>query len=147
VQVNTVKLCPWRIPRQFIQTWMEDLASELKKRKLLPKGIQEITLVFVSSEKIQELNQQFRAKSKPTDILSFEGAEVGEWGELVLCGEVLDQQAIDHSLSRNQELGYMLIHGALHLLGYDHEKSTLKAKEMFALQDEIFAKLDKKHFS
>lgn len=147
MQVNTVKLCPWRIPRQFVQTWMEDLTRELKRRKLLPSGIREITLVFVSREKIQELNQQYRGKNRPTDILSFEGAEVGEWGELVLCGEVLDEQAIDHSLSKNQELGYMLIHGALHLLGYDHEKSALEAQEMFALQDEIFAKLDKKHFS
>lgn len=145
MQVNIIKLSPWRIPRTFAQDWVGDLHKVLKKRKLWPLRAKEIHLVFVEKEHIQQLNAQYRQKNRPTDILSFSGASEEELGELVLCGEILSLQAREHDMTLKQELGYMLIHGVLHLLGYDHETSTLEAKKMFDLQDEIFAMLEKRH--
>jgi len=74
--------------------------------------------------------------------LSFPGDESqGSLGELILCPQVLKAQAKEHDFSFQEELGYMIIHGVLHLLGYDHEKTSHQAKKMFRLQDQIFDKL------
>ena len=101
----------------------------------------EITIAFLEEEDIKKLNWDFRSKNKVTDILSFSGTEPKELGELALCGQVIKKQARDHQLSVREELGYLLIHGLLHLLGYEHEKSDKKAKIMFELQDRLFEKL------
>ena len=98
----------------------------------------ELTIVFVDKDKIQELNNQFRGKDKPTDILSFSAIEEGSLGELVICAEIIEKQAQEHQMSHQEECCYMLIHGVLHLLGYDHEKDDSDAKEMYRLQDSIF---------
>lgn len=95
---------------------------------------------------MRSLNSSFRGKKKVTDILSFSGFESNDLGELVLCGEVIERQAKDHFLSNNQELGYLLIHGVLHLLGYEHEQGGAKAKKMFKLQDQIYDKLNEAFF-
>ena len=145
MQVNIVKLSSWRIPRKFIHVWFEDLSKELKKRAKHSIGKKEITLAFVKKNHIKKLNQDFRSKGKVTDILSFSGFTESELGELVLCGDVLDKQALEHKLSRNEELGYLLIHGVLHLLGYEHEKGGQDEKVMFELQDKLFDVLRKRH--
>ncbi|MNT92934.1 Endoribonuclease YbeY [compost metagenome] len=58
-----------------------------------------------------------------------------------MCPDVLKKQAKDHDLTYKHELGYMLLHGVLHLLGYDHETSEEDAEKMFKIQDEAFEKL------
>ncbi len=145
MQVNIVKLSDWRIPRKFIDVWMSSLAKQLKKHTKHDVTKSEITVAIVDATKIKQLNRDFRSKTKVTDILSFSGFEESELGELVICGEILDQQAADHELSINEELGYLLVHGVLHLLGYEHEKGGQAEKEMFELQDHIFEVLRHKH--
>lgn len=146
MEIQIVKLSGWRIPRQFIVEWMADLVRVLKKYSQYDIAKKEITLVFVTSNKIKKLNQDFRSKTKVTDILSFSGFTSEEMGELILCGDVINRQAKEHGLARNEELGYLLIHGVLHLLGYEHEKGGQAEKEMFELQDKLFEVLRKKHF-
>ncbi|MEM7646047.1 MAG: rRNA maturation RNase YbeY [Pseudomonadota bacterium] len=146
MQKTIVKLSDWRIPRQFIDVWCKDLVKLLSKSTKHRIARYEITLVFVDKKKIRELNRDFRKKDKVTDILSFSGMHDRDLGELILCGERIDEQAVDHNLSRRQELGYLLIHGVLHLLGYDHEPGGAAEKEMFALQDRLFEKLSQRHF-
>lgn len=146
MQVNIVKLSEWRIPRQFIQNWVDDVAKELKKTSKHSIAKKELTVVFVDAVRIKQLNQDFRSKAKVTDILSFSGFEDSELGELVLCGDVVDAQARDHKLACNEELGYLLIHGVLHLLGYEHEKGGKAEREMFELQDKVFDILRKRYF-
>lgn len=110
--------------------------------KSLPQGLssfQEISLVFLDPKLAKNLNKQYRNKNYPTDVLSFAGMEPS-LGELVMCPQVLAAQAQEQKHSFRQETLYMAIHGTLHLLGYDHEKNKLKAKEMFALQEEMFTK-------
>jgi probable rRNA maturation factor len=145
LQVNIIKMGEGRIPRKFLQLWMKNLFSELKKMGLLPARFKEIHLAFVSLDEIRRLNKQYRGKNRPTDILSFAGFTPEEMGELVLCVDVLRAQARDHKLSMGEELGYMLIHGVLHLLGYDHETNEKEAEAMFAIQDKVFARLRQKH--
>ncbi len=146
MEIHFAKLSPWRIPRRFVRSWMNDLAKELKKRAKHDISRREITLAFVEASHIKKLNQDFRSKTKVTDILSFSGFTKVELGELVICGEVVDTQAADHKLSRREELGYLLIHGVLHLLGYEHEKGGQAEKEMFELQDALFEVLRDKYF-
>ena len=125
---------------------MNDVAKELSKLTHHKCSQSSLTVAFVSKKQIHKLNKQFRAKDKPTDILSFEGFSEDELGELVLCGDIVNRQSKEHGLSAKEELGYLLIHGLLHLLGYDHEKSRKQEKVMFALQDEIFDILRNRYF-
>lgn len=65
-------------------------------------------------------------------------------GELVFCLSVIKQQAKVHDMTFEHELGYMIIHGILHLLGYDHENGGAQATKMYKLQDQTFASLIRK---
>lgn len=113
--------------------------TRVRNQKLLKsKGI---TLVFLDSAQMQKINKQFRGKNKPTDVLSFAPVEPGSLGELLFCLDVLKKQAKEHEHSLEHEFLYMLIHGVLHLLGYDHELSAKEEKLMFRIQDELFETL------
>lgn len=116
------------------------LAQKIRNKILLTQK-KELTLVFLSSSKMKVINRQFRKKNKPTDILSFHSADPDSLGELLLCTDVLKEQAVRHGHSFNIEVTYMLIHGLLHLLGYDHEASLKEEKLMFRLQDKCFKEL------
>lgn len=126
-----------RMPRLFLGNWIK----KISKQKPFAKLKSELVIVFVDAAEMKTLNKQYRGKDYATDVLSFESGEDGVLGELVVCPQVLRQQALDTDLTYLEELGYMIIHGALHLLGYDHETSASDAKKMFALQDQIFAKI------
>lgn len=133
-----------RIPRTFLNRWLLLLAAELETASISRSARQklqsdsELSLVFVSEKEIRRLNREFRQKDKATDVLSFAPTDVGSLGELVFSLEVIRRQAIDHDLTSSEELGYLVLHGVLHLLGYDHERSKAEAEQMFRLQDKIF---------
>jgi probable rRNA maturation factor len=128
------------IPKKFIRDWCAKVFRELKKSRVKVKH-KNLVIVFVGSAEIKKLNRMYRGKNKPTDVLSFSPVEPNSLGELVLCLPVLKKQSKEHKLTFNEETGYMILHGILHLLGFDHEKSKAKAKKMFALQDKVFEKL------
>ena len=134
------------IPRKFLTTWGELLSKELIKRKEVAKEFKniELTLVFLDPRPAKKINQEFRNKDYATDVLSFESMTPDSLGELVLCPEVLKKQSKEHGLTFQMELGYMVLHGVLHLLGYDHELGEKEAQEMFELQDDLFEVLLKK---
>lgn len=136
-----------RAPRAFTETCLAAIVRELSrsaisaKAKRQLKAARELSVMFVASDEIRRLNREFRGKDKPTDILSFDPVEDGSLGELVIALDVIRAQADDHGLSLKDELGYMLLHGMLHLLGYDHEVSASGARRMFAIQDRAFERL------
>ena len=134
------------IPRKFLTTWGELLSKELIKRKIVSKKFNdiELTLVFLDLKPAKKINKEFRNKDYATDVLSFETMAPESLGELVLCPEVLKKQSKEHGLTFQMELGYMVLHGVLHLLGYDHEIGEAEAREMFELQDDLFEVLLKK---
>lgn len=129
-----------RVNKKFLERWVAAVIPRLLKvrglrdRKKLSK---DLTLVFVDAREMKELNSQFRGMNYATDILSFDG-EDGSLGELVLCVPTLEKQAKEHKLSVQLETGYLIIHGILHLLGYDHEISDVESEKMFKIQDEVF---------
>jgi probable rRNA maturation factor len=108
-------------------------------------GEVEVGVVLVDTFEMQELNREHRGKDEPTDVLSFpidddEGL-VGVTrmlGDIVICVPVLVQQAADNDVAVGDELVDLLAHGALHLLGHDHETD---GGEMLARQDRIVATL------
>lgn len=111
----------------------------------------EVSVTFVTNEAIQEINCEYRDKDQPTDVISFALEEMGE-GEIVIVGEGLprvlgdiiisteraEEQAEEYGHSFERELGFLAVHGFLHLLGYDHMTEE-DEKEMFAKQDEILS--------
>ena len=98
-------------------------------------GNKTISIALVGKIKIKELNRRYRKKDKATDVLSF---LYDQGGEIVLCFEVIKKNARKFGLSAKTELLRSLIHGMLHLLGYDHEKSEKEEKKMQNLQNYYF---------
>jgi probable rRNA maturation factor len=127
------------MPKAFLRTWIGGCERALKRRLSRSRSAKlsgELTVVFLNSREARALNREFRRKDYATDVLSFE-SETG-LGELVLCPQVLKRQAREHGLSFREELGYLVLHGVLHLLGFEHERGGRRAKEMYALQDLVF---------
>jgi probable rRNA maturation factor len=114
--------------------------AELRRRRVLSQtqADQKVLVAIVTAAESQRLNFQFRGKKRPTDVLSFAPLEASDLGELVLCHSVIAQQAKGNGWSVVDEYAYMILHGVLHLLGYDHETSDNAARRMYRLQDSVF---------
>lgn len=130
----------YELSEKSLTSTLKKVCQILKKKKVteLDLAEKEITLVFLDKLAAKKLNWQYRQKDYPTDILSFEGAAPESLGELVFCPEVLTKQAEEHGQSFQRELDLMMIHGVLHLLGFDHETSPEDDQKMTALQNEIW---------
>ncbi|SPL69689.1 rRNA maturation RNase YbeY [Acinetobacter stercoris] len=110
----------------------------------------EIGIACVDSDESHKLNLEYRQKDKPTNVLSFPSDIPEEVlslldalpiGDLVICIPVVLQEAIEQDKTAIEHFTHMLVHGTLHLMGYDHETSEEDAEEMEALEIEILAKL------
>ena len=86
-----------------------------------------VSIVFTGKIRIKELNRRYRKKDKATDVLSF---LYDQGGEIVICPEKVKENAKKYGLSFKEELVRCLVHGMLHLSGYDHEKSERETKKM-----------------
>ena len=124
-----------------VQQIIKFFKSKRVRNKTLLTEKKELTVVFLSRRDMQQINLKYRGRNKPTDILSFESADPRSLGELLLCSDVLKLQARKQGHSLEAETLYMLIHGVLHLLGYDHELSEREEKVMFRLQEACFRHL------
>lgn len=121
-----------------IQRWV-DTALEHTKQHL------ELTIRIVNDEESQQLNCTYRQKNKPTNVLSFpfeipEGIEMNLLGDLVICATVVEQEAKQQNKPLLHHWAHMVIHGCLHLLGYDHINDT-DAQEMETLEISLLAQL------
>ena len=96
----------------------------------------EISVVLVTKKEIQKINKKHRGKDSPTDVLSFEGGK-DSLGEIVICPAEVKRNAKDFE----KELVFVLIHGILHLLGYDHEKDNLEAGKMEKKEKDYLSKI------
>lgn len=128
-----------RIPQKFLRDSLAEIFKHLGKKKIMTAAQKklDVNLVFLDPAGIQSLNTNFRKKAKPTDILSFASEDPELLGELVLCPEIILGNAALNQWPKRYEYLYMLIHGVLHLLGYDHENDS-DAKKMFTLQNGVF---------
>jgi probable rRNA maturation factor len=106
----------------------------------------EVSITLTGNEEIREMNAAYRGKDVPTDVLSFPMDP--DWDEsYVLLGDVVisleraEEQAKDYGHSLNREVGFLTVHGMLHLMGYDHETPE-EASVMEACQEEILAEME-----
>jgi probable rRNA maturation factor len=106
--------------------------------KVVPAKDAGVTVAFVSDRAMRELNRRWRGKRGTTDVLSFpsgqEEFEKGEGvslGDIVISAEQAERQAAEHGLDFEGEVAQLILHGLLHLCGYDHETDT---GEMNALE-------------
>ena len=108
-----------------------------------------LSIVFVGEEEIQDINREFRNKDEVTDVISFAFEDNGNnlpsdiriLGDIYICIPRMILQAKEYEHSEKRELSFLVVHGLLHLLSYDHMKKE-DEKVMFALQDEILKSLD-----
>ncbi|MGG7619841.1 rRNA maturation RNase YbeY [Bacillus coreaensis] len=127
---------------------IEDLLN-LAQKKLQITDPCELSVTFVDNNRIQEINREYRGKDMPTDVISFALEELGEGeiqisganmprvlGDIIISTDRAREQATDYGHSVERELGFLAVHGFLHLLGYDHETEA-EEKEMFDLQRSI----------
>ena len=99
----------------------------------------EVSLIFVSSEEIHRMNFEYRNIDRPTDVLSFEEFEDDYLGEIFICDDKVFEQAKAYNHSNEREFAFLLTHGLLHLLGYDH-MNVEDEKVMFSKQNELLDK-------
>ncbi|MEJ9280031.1 MULTISPECIES: rRNA maturation RNase YbeY [Ureibacillus] len=110
----------------------------------------EVSVTFVTNEKIHEINREYRDKDQPTDVISFALEEMGEGeieiigvgelprvlGDIIISVDRTREQAEEYGHTFERELGFLAVHGFLHLLGYDHMTEE-DEKVMFSRQEEI----------
>lgn len=106
----------------------------------------ELTIRFVDNSESQALNRDYRGKDKPTNVLSFPfenppGIDLPLLGDLIICHAVVAQEACEQQKSLTHHYAHMVIHGTLHLMGYDHIDEQ-EAEEMEQLERELLATLD-----
>lgn len=99
------------------------------------------TLILVNLEEIHNINLNYRHIDRPTDVISFEEFEDDYLGEIFVCVEKVYEQAELYNHSVEREFAFLLMHGLLHLHGYDHIEED-DEKEMFALQNKIMAECE-----
>ncbi len=135
------------IPDQArIQYWVES-ALTLSKEVEKENEQAEVVVRVVSREESAQLNQQYRGKQGATNVLSFpfempdevkESGDMNLLGDLVICAPVVEEQAQEQGKELFAHWAHMVVHGCLHLTGYDHQVSV-EAEEMESLETTILA--------
>jgi probable rRNA maturation factor len=121
-----------------IQLWLNAAVSPFQP-------VAEVTVRIVDETESQQLNFDYREKDKPTNVLSFPfqcppGIELPLLGDLVICAGVVAQEAKEQNKSLDAHWAHMVVHGSLHLLGFDHINDD-DALEMEAEEIQILAEL------
>ena len=132
--------------------------NEKKIKKVLEKAFRfrkiNLSIAFVGPGTIKKINKKYRNKDKATDVLSFaefkneeknikikKPEEENNLGEIIICPQEVKKNAKNFKTDFSKEIYRVLIHGILHLLGYDHEKTKNKARLMNEKQDYYFKKI------
>ena len=109
-----------------------------------------VSIIFVNEEEIRKINFQYRGLDKVTDVISFAFEDNEEvaflearmLGDIYVCISKMQEQAKLYNHSEKRELSFLVVHGLLHLLGYDHTKSIIEEQKMFAKQEQILNELN-----
>lgn len=100
-----------------------------------------LTVVLSDDAQVQSLNRDYRAKDKPTNVLSFPDGEHGHLGDIILAYETVAREAVEQGKDFNNHMAHLVVHGVLHLLGYDHELGEDEAEDMEAREIAILHRL------
>jgi probable rRNA maturation factor len=105
----------------------------------------EISVLFTSDEEVRALNRSWRGKDQATNVLSFpmaapaELADAPMLGDIVLAHGICAREAAEKKVSLEAHAAHLVVHGTLHLLGYDHERGEAAAMEMEGLERQALA--------
>jgi probable rRNA maturation factor len=147
--INISKKSGYKIPLRI--TWFRKVEESIIKNVTLKNPV-ELDIFITDDANIQKLNKTHRNLDKPTDVLSFymEEGKPGEFvvppdgfihlGEIIISFETARRDSGKQDISIEDELTFLLIHGTLHLLGYDHEDPA-DGRVMRKKEDEIFRRL------
>lgn len=139
------------------ESWLQSVAEQVLAAQSAGAGV-EMGLVIATQERVQQLNRSYRGKDEPTDVLAFSmlpgeqipGADlpfvippdgVLHLGEVIISYPQAVTQAEEHQHSIKKEIAILIIHGVLHLLGYEHDKPELK-QQMTAREAEILSYIE-----
>ncbi|MCG3089103.1 rRNA maturation RNase YbeY [Sporosarcina cyprini] len=136
---------------QHIEDLIRNLLNHAAEMEQL-SGHPEVSVTFMDDESIREVNAEYRGKDTPTDVISFALEEMGEGevaivaqddmpvvlGDIVISVETAKRQAAEYGHDETREIGFLALHGFLHLLGYDHLNEA-EEKVMFGRQKEILS--------
>lgn len=119
---------------QDIQLWLDKAIPPFQENA-------ELTVRIVDTKESHQLNHDYRGKDKPTNVLSFPfeappGMELDLLGDLIICRQVVEKEAEEQNKPLLAHWAHMVVHGSLHLLGYDHIEDD-EAEEMESLETEI----------
>lgn len=127
-----------KIDKRFVRKVVKHTLKKMEAEK------SEVNIIFVGLEEIHEINKTYRNVDRPTDVISFaledtEDVTVYEervLGDIYICLDKVHEQAKEYGHTEIREMAFLIVHGLLHLLGYDH---MIKEEEkiMFGLQEEI----------
>jgi probable rRNA maturation factor len=135
IEVQVVVESTEQPDQQQIQLWVDTALDDYERDA-------EIVVRIVDEQESAELNEQYRHKSGPTNILSFpadlpEGIELDLLGDLVICAPVVEKEAREQGKALSHHWAHIIVHGVLHLLGYDHidddEAELMENKEIAIL--------------
>ena len=122
-----------RIPEREVRRTLSAVARILRLRTAL-----RVSVAFPGATEMRRLNARYRGRRTPTDVLSFSLSPTE--GEILICPSVARRQARDLGHAFQKEVLFLLIHGVLHIVGHDHERSV-DARRMFARQNRILKTL------
>ncbi|MEI6894722.1 MAG: rRNA maturation RNase YbeY [Colwellia sp.] len=142
-----IACAPTELPTKAqFQLWVDTALAEVSSTASTTSNKSfELTIRLVNSKESQQLNNQYRGKDKPTNVLSFpfevpEGIELNLLGDLIICIEVMKKEAQEQKKALFDHWAHLVIHGCLHLVGFDHISDS-EALEMESLEVSILSKL------
>lgn len=118
---------------------------ELIIKKILKRKKREMNVIFVDNKEIKEINNKYRKIDKATDVISFANRDndfiikTKELGDIFISIEKATEQASKYGHSIDREIGFLAVHGYLHLIGYDHQDNEGE-KKMIIKQEKILKK-------
>jgi len=138
IEINNTTDCS--VNKKSVQRTVDKFDKFIDKLNFNPiVSDQELSIAFVSNKEIKKTNKIYRGIDKPTDVLSFGSLVKGGYAEIIISYEQAKKQAKDNKITIKQEVEKLLIHGLLHLVGYDHE-SEREAVEMEKVEGAILKK-------
>jgi len=112
----------------------KDKLSKLEEIVRKEIGDVVVNVIFIDKKTISQLNSKFRKKRGATDVLTFPYGDEDLFGEIYVCLDIVEENAKRFHNTLERELVEVIVHGILHLAGYDHEYSKENEKEMFEKQ-------------
>ena len=132
-----------RLPAaEVVSGWVDTVCAGLPD-----DGAGDVCVRFVDEAESRQLNDRYRGKNKATNVLSFPADLPDDYpgervlGDIVICTAVVAAEAMDQSKVFTDHLAHMVVHGMLHLYGYDHEADAAARRQMEGLEREILDRL------